>query len=280
VVPHGLQQRPAERPGHGSPEPVSCPIFAGSISFPRQRNSRVSEGCFPSRGVFPAAIFSALLLGPSTAAAQLTPNTLTDPEVAAGWQLLFDGESLDGWRMYNADETPRGWSAVDGTLQRTGPGGDIVTDRQFTNFELVLDWRLEEGGNSGVFYLAAPGSDRIFQSAPELQILDDDRHPDGRSTLTSAGANYGLHAAPRGVVRPVGEWNHIRIHVEDGHVEHWMNGHHIVDYELGSDHWRELVANSKFAQWPEYGTARTGYVGLQDHGNPVWFRNIKIRELR
>ena len=221
-----------------------------------------------------------LLPAPSLAGQSLPPNTLTEPEVEAGWMLLFDGESLDGWRMYDSGDAMRGWTAVDGALHRSGRGGDIITGREFSDFELVLEWRLEEGGNSGVFYLADTGSERIFMSAPEMQILDDDRHPDGRSPVTSAGANYGLHPAPRGVVKPVGEWNHIRIRVEDGQVEHWMNGVHIVDYELGSESWQEKVANSKFAQWPEYGTARTGHIGLQDHGNPVWFRNIKIRELK
>lgn len=206
-------------------------------------------------------------------------NTLTSMEAADGWELLFDGASLAGWRAYDHSELPGGWEVADGMIMRTGPGGDIMTDRTFRDFELTLEWRLEEGGNSGVFYLAATGEENIYHSAPEMQILDDDRHPDGQSELTSAGANYGLHPAPRGVVNPVGEWNHIRITVDDGRVEHWLNGEKIVEYVIRSAAWAELVAASKFSQWPAYGQAEDGHIGLQDHGDPVWYRNIKIREL-
>jgi 3-keto-disaccharide hydrolase len=217
--------------------------------------------------------------GAPVAGPQEVHNTLSDAERDAGWRLLFDGETLEGWRSYYSDEIPEGWRAQNGMLERFDGGGDIMTVSEFTNFELTLDWRLEAGGNSGIFYLAATGSDNIFMIAPEMQVLDDAVHPDGRDPLTSAGANYGLHPAPRGVVRPAGEWNHIRIKVEDEHVEHWLNGQKIVEYVIGSPEWTELVANSKFAQWPEYGTARTGHIGLQDHGDPVWYRNIKIREI-
>lgn len=206
-------------------------------------------------------------------------NTLSAVEVAEGWQLLFDGESLSGWRAYDRPDLPGGWEVVDGTLSRTGPGGDIMTDQVFRDFELTLEWRLEEGGNSGVFYLAAQGEENIYHSAPEMQVLDDGGHPDGQSELTSAGANYGLHPAPRGVVRPVGEWNHIRVVVDDDRVEHWLNGEQIVEYVIRSPEWVDLVAASKFSQWPAYGQAGEGHIGLQDHGDPVWYRNIKIREL-
>lgn len=217
---------------------------------------------------------------PTTAAAQERPNTLTDAERAEGWELLFDGETMAGWRGYNEPTgPPEGWAAADGMLQRTGPGGDIVTERVFTDFELSLEWRLEEGGNSGIFYRAAEGEEWMYHSAPEMQVLDDERHPDGRSPLTSAGSNYGLDPAPRGVVRPVGEWNSVRIVVRGSHVEHWMNGQRIVTYELGSPEWEAKVAASKFAEWPPYGRAASGHIGLQDHGDPVWYRNIKVREL-
>ncbi|MDX1494351.1 MAG: DUF1080 domain-containing protein [Longimicrobiales bacterium] len=206
-------------------------------------------------------------------------NTLTAAERDAGWELLFDGETLQGWRGYNQSDLPGGWEAVDGMLVRTGPGGDIITDRQFRDFELTLEWRLEPGGNSGIFYRAAEGEEWVYHSAPEYQVLDDERHPDGRSPLTSAGANYGLHPAPRGVVRPVGEWNQVRIVVDGDHVEHWLNGTRLLEYELGSADWQARVADSKFAPWPAYGQADQGHIGLQDHGDPVWYRNIKIREL-
>ncbi len=204
-------------------------------------------------------------------------NTLTEAERADGWELLFDGASLDGWRGYNRPDLPGGWAAVDGTLARTGSGGDIITDRTFEDFELRLEWRLEPGGNSGIFYRAAEGEEWVYHSAPEYQVLDDEGHADGQSPLTSAGANYGLHPAPRGVVRPVGEWNEARIVVTDGRVEHWLNGTRMVEYELGSADWQARVAGSKFSEWPAYGQAHAGHIGLQDHGDPVWYRNIKIR---
>jgi 3-keto-disaccharide hydrolase len=210
---------------------------------------------------------------------QAAHNSLSDAELAAGWQLLFDGETLEGWRGYYSEGIPDGWRAQEGMLERFSGGGDIMTAQEFTNFELTLDWRVEEGGNSGIFYLAATGSENIFRVAPEMQVLDDAGHHDGQNPLTSAGANYGLHPAPRGVVNPAGEWNSIRIKVENEQVEHWMNGQMIVEYVIGSPEWSELVANSKFDEWPEYGTARTGHIGLQDHGDPVWYRNIKVREI-
>jgi hypothetical protein len=203
-------------------------------------------------------------------------NTLTAEERDAGWRLLFDGVSLDGWRGYDSEQV-EGWRAEDGTLYRFGGGGDIMTVEEFENFELSLEWKVSPGGNSGIMYLGATGSRYMYHSAPEYQVLDDAEHVDGADPLTSSGANYALHAAPRGVVRPAGEWNQARIVVQDRHVEHWLNGEKVVEYVLGSPEWKELVANSKFVQWPEYGQARTGHIGLQDHGNPVWYRDIKIR---
>lgn len=213
----------------------------------------------------------------ATAEQEAPMNTLTEAERDAGWELLFDGASLDGWRGYDRPDLPGGWEVVGGTLARTGTGGDIITDREFESFELRLEWRLEPGGNSGIFYRAAEGEEWVYHSAPEYQVLDDERHPDGQSPMTSAGANYGLHPAPRGVVRPVGEWNEARIVVDGDRVEHWLNGTRMVEYELGSADWESRVAASKFSQWPAYGQADRGHIGLQDHGDPVWYRNIKVR---
>ena len=216
-----------------------------------------------------------------TDAEHLTPvNVLTQVEIDAGWKLLFDGHTLDGWRGYNRDALPGGWGVENGMLARIGEGGDIVTDREFTDFELSVEWKLEPGGNSGIFYRAAEGEEWIYHSAPEMQILDDERHPDGQNPLTSAGANYGLNAAPRGVVRPVGEWNESRVVVEGSQVEHWLNGTRVVEYVLGGEEWEARVADSKFVEWPAYGRAATGHIGLQDHGDPVWYRNMKVREIR
>jgi 3-keto-disaccharide hydrolase len=207
-------------------------------------------------------------------------NTLSAEEREAGWELLFDGSTMNGWRGYNRDDLSGGWDAQDGMLTRTGEGGDIITERQFSDFELTVEWRVETSGNSGIFYRVAEGEERIYHSAPEMQVLDDGGHRDGQDPLTSAGANYGLHAAPRGVVNAAGEWNVARIVVEGSHVEHWLNGERMVEYDLGSPEWEELVANSKFGEWPAYGRAERGHIGLQDHGDPVWYRNMKIREIR
>lgn len=211
-------------------------------------------------------------------AAQTAPNTLTPEERAAGFELLFDGEALDGWHVFHQEGTP-GWEARNGTLARVGPGGDLVTDRVFDDFELRLQWKVDSGGNSGILYRVNDETDRTFHGAPEMQVLDDAAHPDGGSRLTAAGANYGLHPAPEGVVRPAGEWNDVRLVVDGAHVEHWLNGEKVVEYELWSDEWEERVAASKFSRWPEYGMAREGRIGLQDHGDPVWYRSIRVRPL-
>ena len=206
-------------------------------------------------------------------------NRLNATERAAGWQLLFDGNSLIGWRGYNSESMPTGWSAENGMLIRTGPGGDIITEQQFADFELSLEWLVGPSGNSGVLFRAVEGQEEVYHGAPEMQILDDAGHADGRSPLTSAGSNYGLHGVPRGIVKSAGEWNTSRIVVVNNQVEHWLNGYKVVEYELGSADWAQRVANSKFAQWPAYGRASRGHIGIQDHGDRVSFRNLKIREI-
>jgi hypothetical protein len=209
-------------------------------------------------------------------------NTLTEAERAAGWQLLFDGRTTQGWRAYKGTGVPQGWQAVDGALTRVARAGDIITVDRFRNFDLVLEWKLSpEGGagNSGIFYRAIEGEGPIYHYAPEYQILDNARHPDGRSELTSAGANYGLHPAPHSAARPIGEWNSTRIVVRGNHVEHWLNGVKTADYELLSPDWEAKVAGSKFNDWPRYGRSAEGHIGLQEHGSFVAFRNIKIRAL-
>ena len=211
---------------------------------------------------------------------QQTPvKELSDDEEAAGWRLLFDG-TLDAWRGYRRDDPPGGWSVVGGSLAFTPgvDGGTLISRKQFGDFELDLEWKVAEGGNSGVFYRATEAERAPYWTGPEMQVLDNAGHPDGRTPETSAGANYGLHAPVVDVTRPVGEWNRSRIVVRGGRVEHWMNDVRIVRYELWTDEWRTAVAATKFAEWPAYGMAEVGHIGLQDHGDPVWYRNIRIRE--
>ena len=208
------------------------------------------------------------------------PNTLTAEEQAAGWKLLFDGRTMQGWRGYGKPALPdSGWAVVDGAITRTGSGGDIVTADAYRDFELALEWKVPPGGNSGVLYRVLESADPIYYSGPEMQVLDDARHADGRNPLTSAGAAYGLYAPPKGVVKPAGEWNQARLVVRGSQVEHWLNGQKVVSYELGSADWKAKVAASKFNEWKAYGTGKEGLIGLQDHGDRVQFRSIKLRAL-
>jgi len=187
---------------------------------------------------------------------------------------------MQGWRGYGKTAMPdSGWSVEDGAITRTGRGGDIVTNDKYRNFELALEWKVPPGGNSGVFYRALESADPIYYSAPEMQVLDDERHADGKNPLTSAGAAYGLYAPPRGVVKPAGEWNAARLVVRGDSVEHWLNGQKVVSYQLGSADWKAKVAASKFNAWKAYGTGKEGLIGLQDHGDRVQFRSVKLRVL-
>jgi hypothetical protein len=207
------------------------------------------------------------------------PNTLTERERQEGWRLLFDGRTTSGWRGYKRQTMPAGWEVRDGALTRTAETTDIVTNDQFGSFELALEWRVVPGANSGIFFRVVEKSGGIYEYAPEVQVLDDAGHADGGSELTSAGSNFALHPVPRGVVKPAGEWNAVRLRVDGNHVQHWLNGQLVVDYEIGSDDWKRRVAASKFAAWPEYGLAPRGHIGLQEHGDEVAFRSIKVREL-
>jgi hypothetical protein len=208
------------------------------------------------------------------------PNVLSAAEKEAGWKLLFDGQSAKGWRGYMKKKAPDGWRVEDGALTRAAPAGDLITEQQFRDFELALEWKISEGGNSGIMFRVVEGADATYKTGPEMQVLDDARHADGRSRLTAAGSAYGLYAAPAGVVRPAGEWNQVRLLVRGHHVEHWLNGVKVVEYELESPEWEAKVAASKFRQWPGYGRSPKGHIALQDHGDRVWYRSIKIREIR
>ena len=216
----------------------------------------------------------------SAGEAQSSHNTLTDQEKAAGWKLLFDGKSTEGWRAYGADTMPSGWQAVDGILTRVSRAADIITKEQYGDFEMALDWKLEPRGNSGLFYRAVEGLEWIYHGAPEYALLDDAGHNDGKNPLTSAGSVHSVYAPPKGVVKPAGEWNTSRLVAKGTHIEHWLNGQKVVEYEQGSEDWAKRVAASKFSVWPKYGKAMKGHIGLQEHGGRAEFRNIKIRDLK
>ena len=196
------------------------------------------------------------------------------------WTVLFDGERVTGLRGYKQVGFPNSWEIVDGTLKTIpGYGVDLISEHIYNNFELELEWKVPEGGNSGIFYFATEEGDYIWQSAPEMQVLDDKKHSDGKNTLTSAGALYAMIAPPKSVVNPVGEFNQVRIKVKDNHVEHWLNGTKVVGYEYQSDAMWDLVAKSKFNTMPLFAKASEGHIGIQgDHGE-IWYRNIRIRKL-
>jgi 3-keto-disaccharide hydrolase len=209
-----------------------------------------------------------------------SPNVLTPAEQAAGWRLLFDGTTTKGWRGYKTPTMPNGWRVENGTLTKDGSVGDLVSADPFANFELALDWKIAGGGNAGIFYRGTEEYDHIYWSAPEYQLLDDANAPDGKDRLTSAAAAYALYPSPAGIVKPAGEWNSTRILVNGAHVEHWLNGQKVVQYELWSPDWEAKVKASKFKDWPNYGRAKSGYLAIQgDHDGALTLRNIKIRTL-
>jgi 3-keto-disaccharide hydrolase len=198
------------------------------------------------------------------------------------WQVLFDGKSIDAWRGFRQESFPdQAWKVEGETLKTVAgaPSHDIVTKEKYANFELELEWKIAAGGNSGIIYLVSEDFDQTWKTGPEMQVLDDARHSDGKDPKTSAGALYALIAPVHKVLKPVGEWNMVRIIVLNGHVEHWLNGRKIVEYDLGSDQLKPLIAASKFKEFPRFGQNREGFVALQHHGDEVWYRKIRIRSL-
>ncbi len=229
----------------------------------------------------------------ATMAASVAPSTggsvnkLTPVEKKAGWRLLFDGKTTKGWRGYNSKEFPRGWQIIDGAFVRVtggvggkgaGGGDDIITVDQYDDFELSLEWRTVPGGNSGVLYRVTEGAVTSWHVAPEMQVLDNTKHPT-RSTKQMAGALYDLYGVDRDLARGPGEWNAAKVVARGNHVEHWLNGTKVLECELGSEDWKARIASSKFKDMPEFAKARKGHVCLQDHSNKVEYRNIKLRPL-
>jgi hypothetical protein len=226
-----------------------------------------------------AALLAGLVAvaAPPLAAQGSMNNTLTPKEKQAGWKLLFDGRSLDQWRGYQEANLPAGWNIEDGVVVKPGSANDIVTREEFGDFELSIDWKLTTGGNAGIFYRATEEYPKVYWSGPEFQLLDDANAPDGKNRLTSAGAAYAIYPSPAGIVHPAGEWNTTRIVVKGNHVEHWLNGKKLLEYELKSPDWTAKVKASKFNAWPHYGLAPKGHIGIQgDHNGELQLRNIKI----
>jgi hypothetical protein len=216
-------------------------------------------------------------------------NTLTADEQKAGWKLLFDGKTTSGWRGYKKDTMPPGWQVIDGALVRVsggaggkgaGGGDDIISLEQFDNFELMLDWKIvDRAGNSGMIIRASEDAVTSWHTGPEMQILDNAAYP-GRDVRQLASACYDLYAPPKDVSHPRGEWNTVRVVAKGPHIEHWLNGEKLVEYELGSADWKERVAKSKFKDMKHFhNPPMKGHICLQDHTARIEYRNIKIRPL-
>jgi hypothetical protein len=215
-------------------------------------------------------------------------NTLTKKEKKEGWKLVFDGKTTSGWRGYNKQAFPeKGWDIKDGSLHClvSGGGGDIILDQKLTNFELMLDWKIAKGGNSGIFIFGRELEGKpIYFSAPEMQVLDNDGHPDakaGKDGNHKAGSLYDMIPANPQNTKPAEQWNHVKIVAKDGKIELWQNDAKVVEFTMGTEQWKAMCEDSKFKNWPEFvnNNAKDGFIGLQDHGNEVWFKNIKLKVL-
>ena len=226
-----------------------------------------------------------VVLPPSRIESAAGPQSSSSPALS---RHLFDGSSLNAWRGYKSDKIPDGWHIANGTLAKEKPVADIVSKDEFGDFELELEWKIGEAGNSGIFYRGIEdpdykgekNNDRIYTTGPEYQLLDDIKAADNKTRLTCAAAAYGLYPSPEGHLKPVGQWNKTRIVAKGAHVEHWLNDVKVVEYELWSPDWEAKVQAAKFKDWPKFGRAKRGHIGLQgDHEGPLAFRNIRIRDL-
>jgi hypothetical protein len=200
-------------------------------------------------------------------------------EQAGEWQALADG-NLSAWKTYGKPaQAPVGWTLEGGVLAWKKGAGNLVTRETFADFELELEWKISPGGNSGVMFGVDESGDKPWHSGPEIQILDDTAHRDGLSPLTRAGALYSLYAPAKSAAKPVGGWNAMRLRVQQGRVQCWLNGEPVVDVTMGNADWNARVAKSKFARFAQFARVKNGRILLQDHGDPVWFRGIRIRRL-
>jgi hypothetical protein len=209
-------------------------------------------------------------------------NKLSPAEKKAGWKLLFDGKTTSGWRAFGkATDVPTGWIVENGSLTTPGGKGDLVSANQYENFELDFQWKIAPKGNSGLMFRVVDDGThaRTYETGPEFQLIDDENYPMELKEVQKTAANYDLQPASKKTGKPAGEWNHSRLIVKNGLVQHWLNGTKVVEYQIGSEAWKKQVQGSKFASMPGYAKAAKGHIALQDHGDQVWFRTLKIKDL-
>lgn len=226
----------------------------------------------------------AVLLMSCSASEDAADNTLSKADKEDGYVLLFDGKTMNGWRAYQNKESSS-WSVDSGSLHCRGNENngaihaDLITADQYENFDLSVDWKISPKGNSGILYMVKEDSNASHESGPEYQLIDDKNFGQPLEEWQKTAADYAMYTAPTAEPRPVGEWNTTRIMVNKNHVEHWLNGKKVVEYELYSDDWQKRKMEGKWKDAPGYGLTKKGHIGFQDHGSEAWFKNIKIKAL-
>lgn len=228
------------------------------------------------------AVVSLLMIGGLTACKTQQNSTAASKK---GWVSLSNGKNLDGWHTFHKEKADPCWTASDGGIMLdpsiAGCDGDLVTNKVYKNFILTLEWKISEAGNSGILIdvQEQPQYKRTYVTGPEMQVLDNEKASDNKKNNHLAGSLYDLIACDPSYVHPAGEWNKVKIKQDDGHLTFWMNDHKVVEIQMGSAEWKNLIANSKFRNWKSFGVAQEGHIALQDHGHKVWYKDIKIKEL-
>ena len=230
-------------------------------------------------------VLLACMVSFSCTSQQQKENMLTDKEKKEGWQLLFDGSTMNGWRTYQ-NKASNSWEVMNGEIHCKGSEtdksdkrADLIATGQYDNFELSVDWKISKGGNSGIMYHVTEAYDAPYLSGPEYQLIDDEGFSQKLEDWQKTGADYAMYTASSRPTKPVGEYNNSKIVFNNGHVEHWLNGVKVLEFEAWSADWNDRKSKGKWKDEAGYGMAKTGFICLQDHGSEAWFRNVKIKKL-